>query len=164
MSANKRPRKQYKPRHASTSGGLTAIAMCHARFENNSPLRGDQLTDLGVAYWVSLEQLRVGDASEDHWSCVVCALNISLIMAENGIGAEYERDIAKALDGAFRAKIRSAKSGNFRLDGDAMRDITNVIAIHDEQMKLASRNEVVAALATVRRRIDEGNVYERQAA
>ena len=152
--------KKYRPRPVAQAGGLTAIAKCVARGQDAAPLAGDQLADLGLAYWLSLEQLRTGAATEEAWSCVVTALNIAMAMTEADIGAEHEQAIVTALDGAFRAKSRSAKTGNFRLDGDAMRDIEAALTIHDAQMEAATRAETVAALQLVRQRVDEGHVYK----
>ncbi|MEH6434314.1 hypothetical protein [Massilia sp. DD77] len=160
----KKPRnKKYRPRPVSNGGGLTVIAKCHARGQDAAPLNDGQLQDLGLAYWLSLEQLRTGDASEEAWSCVVTALNIGLAMAESDIGAEHEDAFARALDGAFRAKTRSAKSGNFRLDGEALRDIEAALTVHDSQMEVATRAEVVAAMNLVRQRVDDGHVYKEAA-
>lgn len=164
MTKPKKPRnKKYVPRRVTTHGGLAAIAMCYARGENASTLTSDQTTDLGVAYWLSFENLRAGDANEESWSCVACALNVALILCEKGIGAEHEQQLVAALDGTFRAKIRSAKTGNFRLDGDAMRDIETALQIHDQQMAIAKRWEVTAAMNTIYKRLAEGNVYREAA-
>ena len=163
----KKPRnKKYRPRPIATAGGLGVIAKCIARGAEVVPLRDDQLTDLGVAYWLSMENLRTGEATEEAWSCVVCALNIGMALCEGGIGAgDAARDaMTRALDGAFRAKVRSAKSGTFRLDGEAITDITEALHIHDQQLQLATRAEVTQAMRTVHQRIEEGNVYTVEAA
>lgn len=164
MSKSKKPRnKKYVPRPVTQHGGLVAIAMCHARGENASTLTSDQTTDLGVAYWLSFENLRAGDANEESWSCVACALNVALVLCEKGIGAEFEPQMVAALDGAFRAKTRSAKSGNFRLDGQALRDIETALQIHDQQMAIAKRWEVTTAMNAIYKRLKEGNVYREAA-
>jgi hypothetical protein len=137
--------------------------MCHARGENASTLKPDQVTDLGVAYWLSFENLRTGDANEESWSCVACSLNVALVLCEKGIGAEYVDAIVTALDGCFRAKIRSAKTGNFRLDGEALRDIETALVIHDSQLELAKRFEVQEAMNTIYKRLKDGNVYQEAA-
>lgn len=155
--------KKYRLRPVALAGGLTAIARCVARGQDAAPLAKDQLADLGLAYWLSLEQLRTGAATEEAWSCVVTALNIAMAMTEADIGAEHEAAIIRALDGAFRTKVRSAKSGNFRLDGDAMRDIEAALTIHDAQLEAATRAETIAALELVFQRVDEGHVYREAA-
>jgi hypothetical protein len=49
------------------------------------------------------------------------------------------------------------------LDGDAMRDIEAALAVHDRQMEIASRAEIVEAMGLVGRRIDEGHAYREAA-
>lgn len=151
--------KKYRPRPVHVAGGLLVIAKACARGQDAAPLVDDQRTDLGLAYWLSMEQLRTGDATEEAWSCVVSSLNIAMALAEDGVGDEYEKAIVRALDGAFRAKVRSATSGNFRLDGEAIRAIDHALEVHDAQLAEASRAQIVAALHLVRQRIEEGNVY-----
>ncbi len=159
MSKQKRD-KRYRPKPNNPAGGLAVFGGCHARAEDRAPLKCDQLQDLGVAYWLAFENLRFGSASEESWSTVVCALNIALVLTEIGIGAEYESDINAALAGAFRAKVRGDKDGNFRLDGEALRDIDHALTVHDEQVKIASKAEILTAMRTIRQRIDDGVVYQ----
>lgn len=152
--------KKYKPKPIHSHGGLVAVANAMARGEAASCLRPDQQTDLGAAYWLSIDNLAIGSADEEHWSCVVCATNIGMALSETIIGAEYEPDFVRALDGLFRAKVRSKKSGNFRLDGEALRDVKYVMEIHDEQLRHVSKRELVTAMELVRQRINDGNVYQ----
>lgn len=164
MTKAKKPRnKAYRPKLVAPGGGLMALVRIGIRGENASPLRDEQLSDLGLAYWLSFDNLRAGDANEESWSCVVCALNVSLVMCEKGIGAEHEQALVTALDGAFRAKVRSARTGNFRLDGDGLRDVETGLQIHDQQMAIATRAEISDAMHTVRARIEAGNVYQEAA-
>ncbi len=164
MTKSRKPRnKAYRPKPVAQHGGLVAIAMCHARGENASTLKPDQVTDLGVAYWLAFENLRTGDANEESWSCLACSLNVGMVLTEKGIGAEYEYDLVRALDGLFRAQIRSKKSGNWRLDGEALRDIEYALQIHDQQMAIAKRWEVTAAMNTIYARLAAGNVYKEAA-
>jgi len=160
----KKPRnKKYRPRPVGCAGGLSAFAKCYARGENAAPLTGTQLQDLGLAYWLNLEQLRSGEATEEAWSVVVTALNIGMALVEAGFGEDHEQTFNDALAGAFRAKARSARTKNFRLDGDAMRDIQAALAVHDQQMEIASRAQIIEAMNLVRRRVDEGQVYKEAA-
>jgi hypothetical protein len=88
---------------------------------------------------------------------VVTALNI--VMAEADTGLAYEVAVIRALDGAFRAKVGSGKRGNFRLDGDAMRDIETVFTIRDAQLVVATHAKIIAALQLVFLQVDERHVY-----
>lgn len=156
----KRDKKYRGPKFfPGTIGAGVVLNRIGARFENNNPLRDDQQTDLGNGYLLAMTNLTQGTASRESWECVVCALNCALCLAETVFDHQHEDDIVRALDGAFRANIRFRKTNNFRLDGEAMHDIQFALAIHGEQLKLAHRNEIVAALNTVRDRIDAGHVY-----
>lgn len=160
MSKQKKKRdKAYRPKWKFQGGGLSALLRIEDRAIAGSPLSDDQQTDLGGAYWLAFTNMTVGNASEESWSCMVCALNIGMALCEAGIGEEHEEAFVAALDGAFRAKIRSEKSGSFRLDGEAIQAIKHALTIHDEQIRIAHRREMVAAMQTVRARIEEGNVY-----
>lgn len=130
---------------------------------DREPMTEDQARDLGIAYHVALECMLRGTGDEESWSTVTCSLNIALVLAERGIGAEYEPTLVRALDGAFRAKLRAQRTARWAYDGDAINDIREAFALHDEQMKVALVGEVRAALREVHRRIDAGNVYREAA-
>lgn len=153
----KKRSKKYRPKPIAQEGGLLALNRIQARGENASPLADDQLTDIGTGYWLALTNLTTGTGSEESWCTLVCALNIGMVLAEQGIGAVYVDAFVAALDGAFRAKQRS--KGTFRLDGDGLQAVRAALEIHDEQVKVAQRRELVQAMQTVRERIDSGNVY-----
>lgn len=151
--------KKYRPKPVHQAGGLMALAQIGARGEAASCLRDDQQTDICTAQWLALENLARGEALEEHWCFIVSALNTGMALSETVIGEEYEQDFVKALDGLFRAKIRSKRTGNFRLDGEALRDVKAALATHDAQMKHVTKREFCDAMALVQKRIAEGNVY-----
>lgn len=155
--------KKYSPKPVALHGGLIAIAKCHARGQDASPLKADQTTDIGLAYWLSFENLRTGAATEEAWSCIACALNVGMVLSEKDIGKAYEPLLVKALDGLFRAQVRSKKAGNWRLDGEALRDVEEALQVHDQQMAIATRAEVTAAMNTIHARLAAGNVYKEAA-
>ena len=157
-------RKAYVPRYANPVGGLVLFARMSAKAEDSAPLRQDQLGDLGLAYRMSLQALLTGEATEEAWSCVVCSVNVAMALSEIGIADNCTDEFAAALEGLFRAKVRSVKSGSFRLDGDAIQDVKLALSLHDQQMLVAERRQVVAALRTVRDRVEAGNVYTVEAA
>ena len=113
---------------------------------------------------MSLQALLTGEATEEAWSCVVCSVNVAMALSEIGIADNCTDEFAAALEGLFRAKVRSVKSGSFRLDGDAIQDVKLALSLHDQQMLVAERRQVVAALRTVRDRVEAGNVYTVEAA
>ncbi|WP_261533074.1 hypothetical protein [Burkholderia multivorans] len=163
MARNKKPRKQYRPRPSNRCASLGPIQRAAQALIDREPMSDDQARDLGIAYHMSLERMLKGSGDEETWSTVTCSLNIALVLAERGIGAEFEAQIVRALDGAFRAKQRADQTGRWVYDGDAIHEIREALAVHDEQMRVALVGEVRAALREVHRRIDAGNVYREAA-
>jgi hypothetical protein len=151
--------KTYKQRAALPFGGLAILADHVYAADERRALSDDDRTDLNIAYWLSMSAMLTGESSEQHWCTVVCSLNISLILAERGLGADYVPYIGKALDGAFRAKLRAKKTGIWRFDGEAITDIRTALEVHDEQVKVATKFQMRQSLLEVRRRIDEERVY-----
>ena len=155
--------KKYQPRRVVPFGGLFVIADKHVAAEDSRPIIADDQTDLSLAYRLAFEQMTKGESNEQSWCIVVCSLNVALILAERGIGHEYEPYLIKALDGAFTAKLRAQRHGVWRFDGEAISAIRQAFEVHDEQIKIATKHEMRDALLEVRRRIDEGNTYQEAA-
>lgn len=164
MARSKKPRnKSYKPRPVSKVGGLFAIRAAHETAELKRPMSDEQITDLEVAYRLAFHDMLNGRATEENWCVCVCSLNIALVLAERGLGEEFIPRINEALEGAFRAKIRAARTGKWGFDGDAIQAIKDAYEVHEEQIKFTTKQEIRDALHEVHRRADEGNVFREAA-
>jgi hypothetical protein len=164
MAGNKKPRnKAYRPRPISMIGGIDIIAKRHDVTELMQPMSDGQITDLAVAFRLAFQQMLNGGASEENWCVCVCSLNIAMVLAERGIGEQYIGEINQSLEGAFRAKVRAGRTGAWGFDGDAIQAIKLAYEIHEEQLKLAAKHEIVGALREVHRRADAGNVFKEAA-
>lgn len=162
MAKSKRS-KAYRPRPVSATGGLFAIQKALDDTAQHKSLDDDQLADLSIAFRIAFQNMLTGGADEQQWSICVCSLNIALILAESGIGAEFEGVINKALEGAFRTKIRAGRTGSWVLDGDAQQAIKAAFEVHEAQLLIATRAELKGAIFEVRRRIDSGDVFKEAA-
>ncbi|BBP95946.1 hypothetical protein BSFA1_10750 [Burkholderia sp. SFA1] len=156
MAGNKKPRKGYRPRAINRTIGIDVL-------ERRTPMDKSQTTDLGIAYHVALDEMLKGRGTEEHWSTVVCALNITLVLSERGYGAVLMPTVNAALAGAVRARDRARACGRWGFDGDAINDIREAIALHDEQMNVATKRVVLDALAEVHRRINAGHALREAA-
>ncbi|HEF4773682.1 TPA: hypothetical protein SAP42_005635 [Burkholderia multivorans] len=156
MAGNKKPRKAYRPRAVRRTAGFDVL-------ERRTPMDGDQKTDLGIAYYMALNEMTNGRGTEEHWSTVACALNIALVIAETGPGLDSISIIRSALAGAVRARDRAARVGKWGFDGDALIDIRIALEIHDAQMATVSKAAILKALSEVHRRIDAGEVFKEAA-
>jgi len=164
MTKQKKQRKKaYRPKAVNPMAAFQALDSIHVAAEDHRPLHEDDATDLALAYRLSLETMVKGKSTEEDWSVVVCSLNIGLILCERGIGAEYEPLFVRALDGAFRSRIRAGRTGTWRFDGDALVAIREAIDVHDEQVKITTKEEIRTALLEVHHRIKAGNVYREAA-
>lgn len=160
----KRRTKKYSgPKRNFSGGGLLALLKVDARGIDASPLREDQISDLGRNYWLSFTNLTQGSASFESWENCVGSLNMGLVLAEKVFDGQGEQEIVAALDGLFKAKLRGDKTGRYRLDGEGIQAVREALELHDQQMKLAHRREIVDSIATVKKRVAEGNVYQVQA-
>ncbi|MGB6054630.1 MAG: hypothetical protein WBG17_05260 [Burkholderiaceae bacterium] len=153
-------RKQHRPRRIDPAGGLSVFLRMQDRAENARPIGNDARTDLQLAYWISFHAMTQGASSEEHWSVVAVSLNVALILTEHGFGREYEPYVIKALDAAFRAHQRGQRTGAWRYDGEGINAVRDALELHDEQLALATKDQVRAALAEVNRRVDAGDVYQ----
>jgi hypothetical protein len=128
------------------------------------PLEQDQRTDLGIAYRMSFESLRTSHGKESDFHTIACSLNIALVLAERGYGAEWVEQVKAAQDGLMRCLGRGQKTGSWGLDGPAMTALSEALALHDEQIVLATQKEIREAIAEVHRRITNGDTLEQETA
>ena len=163
MAGNKKPRKPHRRRQGSAVGGLFAVQHRHDEAALSQPMTDDQVGDLALAFRLAFQAMVSGAADEQHWSTCVCSLNIALVLAEQGIGADWEPEFNAALEGAFRAKLRAGRTGSWGFDGPAMQAIKEAFELHELQIESATKGEIKAALIEVRRRIDAGDVYQEAA-
>ncbi|WP_144106660.1 hypothetical protein [Paraburkholderia sp. BCC1886] len=110
--------------------------------------------DLGIAYHLALGEMRAGRGSEEHWSTIVCALNIALVLSEHS--NQREADVAVvngALDSAVAARDAAQIFNIWQFDEDQGRKIADAILLHDEQMSRISRRTLKAAMDEMHRRL-----------
>lgn len=120
------------------------------------PLADDQTRDLGIAYHISLQAMLNGNGTEQTWSTLACSLNIALLLAEYGIEASAMPTIKLAQEALLRVRDRAKQHGKWAFDGEGIRIILAAVNIHDEQISLATRSQVTAALVEINRRVTVG--------
>jgi len=120
------------------------------------PLAEDQQRDLGIAYHVSLQALLSGSGTEQAWSTLACALNIAMILCEQGIAPSYLQTIQMAQNAMVSSRERAQSKGRWAFTGDEARVVMRACAIHDEQISRATRGQITAAIEEVHRRVSIG--------
>ncbi len=123
-----------------------------------TPLADAQQCDLGIAYHMSLRAMLTGQGSEQAWSTLACALNIAVILCEQGVCAGALQTIQLAQDALISCRKRAHRLGKYAFSGDEARMVMRACAIHDEQVSFSTRGQVVHALEEVNRRIEIGAI------
>lgn len=156
-------RKRGKGFQGKGSGRVYRAAWLQA-IGMQQPLTQDQIDDLGLAVHLAVERLRIGQPIEGDWHTLAAAVNVSLVLCERGVGAEYLPDIIKAQDALLRVWGRFGTTGQWGFDGPAYKALTRAVAIHEAQAAAITRDGARAAMLEVRRRAARGEVLNRVAA
>jgi len=169
MSKNsqaKRIARQHKrggfDRKINPFGGLGVLQKNY--FDNTiapRKLDSDQRFDISKSGWASmLVILKDPAANADHWADLATAANLSLMLAEQGYGQEHEPVIIRAQEALTRMYIRGTEKNIWRLDGQGIQDITDMLHLHDRQCEHATNGDIQQALRTITERVISGNVFE----
>lgn len=161
MREQKRKRnKRYNPNRIQTNP-TAGLALLNNAYQDNTPIPENDLTELSIAYWISFDLLASAEhASSESWNTVTAALNISQILAEQGIGNELMPLVHKAQDGMVRSYERQKIHKVWRLDGPALNDVRLALSAIDEQIKMSKKSEMRSALNEAIRRISAGNTLK----
>lgn len=146
-----RKRSKYRPYRSDPGAWAQAIGM-------TQPMADDQLRDLGMAVHTSIERLRIGKGIEMDFHTLAAAVNVSLVLCERGIGAEYLGDVTTAQDALIRILERQRATGRWAFDGPAYVALARAVELHEAQLETITRDGARAALLEVRRRVDRGQV------
>lgn len=154
-TVKKKRTKRYTPRTASS--GLHILA---ERVVAHSPLPVEHRQNIAIDYYTALDAMIGGYASGKHFDTLVYAVNVARILADNGIGGEYEGLVEPALLAMQRCKQRFAHGGKYGLDGDGIQAMRAMAPLHEAQIEASTARELEAAVAEMHRRIDAGIVVQ----
>ena len=128
------------------------------------PLDAGQKTQLGVVLRTHLEALRLGKADEVAFHNLASGVNVSMVLAERGLGAEYAEQIGAAQVAMVRFKQNGDTKKRWILDGPSLVALRDWMAIYEAQLDVASQQEAIDALAEVDKRVRRGLIFELEAA
>ena len=89
----------------------------------------------------ALEAMTKGNGTVTDWRTLVDVLNLSEMMAKNGIGPEVLPICEKAQEGLHKAAMRYQETLNMGLDGQAIQALRELIQYADLQQSSISRSE-----------------------
>lgn len=156
--------QKKRGRHGLACNVISILAKSAAVQEEIDHMLRQPLTDLHriescLRYWTAFVQIKCHQAPHEVWSPLCEAINIALLLCEDGIGAEYQGLFIEAQEAIFRASARGYRLGTFRLDGPAISTISQALEVADAQLEVALRGDLARAERTMIERINEGNFF-----
>lgn len=130
-----------------------------------SSLDDEQAIRLSAATWAAFRAIADGqigfEADEGHWGYLAQAANISMILCERGIGAEFLPDVIAAQEALAVCKARSDdKDGVFRFTGPEYQAVERMLEVHDAQLGVATGAEIMSAIDKIKQRLRQNQVIE----
>ena len=144
-----RKRSTRRPYRVDRSAWAHAVGM-------QQQLTDDQRTDLGLAVHACIERLRTGNGIELDWHTLAAAVNVSLVLAEKGVGDEHLEDIKLAQDALIEILGRHRRTGRWAFTGSGYVALARAVEIHEAQLASVTRDGARAAMLEVRRRVERG--------
>ena len=138
------------PRPIDPMGGLGLLNR-----RTTAPLEEVQLRDLGLAYLGALRGMTTGHGNETLWHTLACSINVAMVLSEMGVMPQGLNVIQQGQDALIRVKAHADKSGEWKLGIHAF-PIECAFKLHNQQIKEASKGQLLTALEEVHRRLDAG--------
>jgi hypothetical protein len=102
----------------------------------------------------ALQAMAQGRGDKEQWDRINGAINIALVMVEQGIGREFRDEFLAARDAMLAVALRSAKlNGRFVLTGDELHALNTAMDSHDAQLINVRALDIDRAAAEVIRRM-----------
>jgi hypothetical protein len=163
MARHDKPKrkKAYRPRPETKFGGLHIIS---ERMVQANPLTEEEQIHVSADYYAALTAMIEGRGESGHFDSLVYAVNIARILANNGIGEEYDELVYPALCAMKRCKERWARTGKFGLDGEGVQALRAMASLHEAQLEVTTAAELKAAIAEMHRRVAAGWEFQEKEA
>lgn len=123
-------------------------------------LSATQVLDITLHARIAFQAMRNGQACEENWVTVACAMNMACVFCEIGIGLGYHNDMQAALDACRRVKLRAARTGSWSFDGDGMQAVALALELHDEQISIATCKEIRFAIDSTHKQALANEMYK----
>ena len=122
-------------------------------------LDSGQKLQLGVVLRTHLEALRLGKADATAFHNLASGVNVSMVLAERGLGTGYEEQIGGAQTAVFRLK-QNGDRGRWLLDGPGLNALREWLELYEAQLEACAQQEAMDALNEVDKRVRRGQIFE----
>lgn len=134
-----------------------------AAAQSKERLSSDQARDLALGYHSALAAFRNGTATGHEANTLAAAGNLTVLLAEGGLGGDEHMGIAKEGQAAVvNAMARHDRTGRWGFTGQEMQAVALLLELHDAQLASPDCTEglVTAALLECKRRLNKGHTLK----
>lgn len=148
MSANRKPRKAYRPGRVDIDPVHTAIALA-------SKLQPEQRAALRKPLRAALRTLRTGTRTGAAWADMADGMNVAEQLARAGIASDRMPEILAAQAALHAVHTRHATLGSWTLRGSELQALRVGAFFHQVQLIYCTQGELRTAITTVQRNVQQ---------
>ncbi|MEX3960237.1 hypothetical protein [Trinickia sp. EG282A] len=127
-------------------------------FGDRSLIPAGHATKVGLAYHLALEEMRKGRGTDTGMNQLAYALNLALVLCEQGFGPEQESCIHRAQECLVRMGAEGRRGVRWHVDEEMYRAIGAALEVHDQQVESATQADIRIAEETIKARLAAGDV------
>lgn len=125
-----------------------------ALFGGMSGDHAEHLRRLNIRNHGALALLAQGDGEKKQWDDLVGAINMAIVMCEQGIGFEFHGEMIAAREALLECGKRAVRNNHrFILKGDELKALTAALDSHDAQLENVRAIDIEKAYQEVERRL-----------
>lgn len=160
MSRSSKPRKKYRPKYTEDQMRSAPKDAIFSRSEDE--VEADAAESIIAALRISLIQARNGKATYKDFNSLSAAANVSIVLCEKGVGAEFYGICRAASMELARCRYQYDQIGKFLLSEDAAKTVAEMIEVREAQFLAEGYTSGLdyQAAAIAHKRLTEGNVIK----
>lgn len=141
----KRTKKYGGPKYIAKNPMVTFLGSMHTT-------HADHLVTTNIINHQAMSALAQGTGDREEWNRLVGAINVAVVLSQQGIGPEYFDTMLAGQDALLALGVRSVKTGRFVFTGDELRAMNAALEAHDLQLLVCRAIDLDRAADEVIRR------------
>lgn len=143
-----RRRKAYRgPKYVALNPMVTFLG-------GMSGVHAEHLQKTNIINHSAMLDIVQGRGTKNTWDRLVGAINMALVMVEQGIGPEFADELIAGREALLACGLRSVEKGRFAFTGDEMRAMNQALLLHDTQLENVRAIDIDRAANEVLRRLN----------
>lgn len=139
-------RKAYQgPKYVAKNPMVTFLGSMHTT-------HAEHLQRTNIINHLAMSALAQGTGDREEWNRLVGAVNVAVVLSQQGIGPEYLDTMLAGQDALLELGVRSVKTSRFVFTGDELRAMNLALEAHDLQLLVCRAVDLDRAADEVIRR------------